>query len=194
MSAARLAAEAAFGDRPQRTAPPNPALVIVRRARLAVDAGTAAASDDTRPATQPQPVDKSPRVFRVDAAPSPKPPDLPALDLVPPALTGQAVAAGARPRRTAAHKRPGPVLHVVHTLPARRPEVEAPATDLAALAAALDRVGLVLADIGRAQSFRVIDDHRSASWQQLSLQADAIRAELGSLRPWFDRPEAYAPT
>jgi hypothetical protein len=181
MSAARLAAEAAFAPAPVHDAPPLllPAQVVVRRARGApLTLAAAAATDSAGPSAASS--TKGPRVFRVEAAASP----IALADDHPrwPATTnghdGVAHMPTSRPRRTAADKRPGPVLHVVHALPAR-PEPAPQAQRLDELTVQLARLEPVLADIRRAQAFRLVDESCAREWQRLSGVADDIRRALG---------------
>jgi hypothetical protein len=210
MSAARLAAEAAFGPAPFATAQPPSLLaqVTVRRARgtpMAPVAAPAAMAEDganvfnsasnsatnsaTNPATNPatdsaadSAITKSPRVFRIEAAPAPD-------TLAPDSLVLQAASNGhdgaahqrlSGPRRAASDKRPGPVLHVVHALPPRH-EPPAQPLRLDALSILLARVDPVLTEIKRAQAFQFVDDSLGGEWQRLARVADGIRLTLNMM-------------
>jgi hypothetical protein len=173
MSAARLAAEAAFAA-PLFSAPPAsaPAQVTVRRAR---GPGLATAVADDVDTSSAGPSDsstaKGPRVFRIDAAPSAV--TLVADDLPTPTAWQGDDAVVSRPtsrlRRTATDKRPGPVLHVVHTLPSRQVTSLQP---LGALTTQLALLEPVLADIQHAQAFQFVDNSQASEWQRLGRVAD----------------------
>ena len=185
MSAARLAAEAAFAGPRSPVSEPVRALVTVRRARLALppQAAAAGAAEPAAPAAKVQ------RVFRIDAPREPPPQGpLPGPSAAEPvaAATPRAAEAAApapppavvrRRRRADPDKRPGPVLHVVVDLP---PPPAAPAAPLQAaqLMEALDALDPLLQDIARAQAWRFDGSAFQAEWQRLSQQLDALRAEL----------------
>jgi hypothetical protein len=198
MSAARMAAEAAFSG-PLFVAEPAllpPAHVTVRKARSAAlvsaDAAVAIRADDA--ALSSTATTKGPRVFRVDAGPAPvglgadMPWPHPAAIAATTAITraktdshdGAVRPAKVQVRRAAADKRPGPVLHLVHKLPTRH---DAPPQPLPVneLVRQLARVEPVLADIRRAQAFRFLDQSLAAEWQRLSRVADGIRQTLAKM-------------
>lgn len=173
MSAARLAAEAAFAG-PRDPAPPaHLAQVIVRRDRLADPAGERPA--DTGAGVAPDAAAKGPRVFLVEGVRNPAPNDGPPADT---AMTG----AVPRSRRIASDRRPGPVLHRVHAtpLPQRPPEGSAAVLDV--LRSRLADLGQLLLAVERAQSFQFVDQRFELEWQRLSRKAHGIRQELQALR------------
>jgi hypothetical protein len=190
MSAARLAAEAAFAAPPLFSTPSptqsTSALVTVRRAR-----GTAlapAADEETDTAGESghasSPV-KGPRVFRVDApvlvataADASRQPSTWQADEAVPISSSPIWPTAPRLRRSSTHKRPGPVLHVVHALPPRQ---ELPLLPLLALTAQLARVEPVLADIRFAQALRLMDNNQASEWQRLGRVADDIRQALQTM-------------
>ncbi len=189
MSAARLAAEAAFAAPLPLSASPERVQVTVRRARLAAPVAEPAAVDDTRPAIEP--TRKAPRVFTLEAAQAPRQPDTPlgvqSLPLPPasPAASirsdAPATGARARIRRIAVDKRPGPVLHVLQSVPRQTRQAETTPPRLATLIDELARVGPVLESIAQAQSFRFIDDRFAMEWQQISQRADDLQMKLNAL-------------
>lgn len=178
MSAARLAAEAAFTAPPFNPAPSIQAQITVRKARLVVGAAptgmpTAAASSCGEQASQ------APRVFRVDASRVASQPQVSAI--LPAVRTSSAVTpigVTKQSARRATDKRPGPVVHVINALPVHRREIEVAQPTQAALIVELARVGPVLEEIKRAQSLVFIDEHCSKEWQRLSGRADELRREL----------------
>lgn len=159
-----------------------------RRATAAPAAEPAATADASRAVDA---AGKGPRVFRVAVAQATRPveappvaeawveawsaPALPA-DGGPPGKTAD------RTRRIATDRRPGPVLHVVHHLPARPPEqtAEAAAPTVHTLVAGLAHVGQASDAIQGMQSFWIIDEQVSAEWRRLSQLADAIGTELAA--------------
>ena len=166
-STAWLAAQQAFSEpRPASAEQPQ---VLVRKGRAPVVHAFAAAPAVAPAAATPMAVshNKPARVFRVVSAPA-----------VPPLAAAAEQAAASEPgiaqvqadvprrRRTAAYKRPGPVLHIVHELPAPVPSPAAqaqqlPQHQLRTLVEMLARVDAVLGDIRRARSFQFDDALRS---------------------------------
>ena len=188
MSAARLAAEAAFAAPPPPSASPEQVQVTVRRTRLTAPVAELAAVDNTHPAVEP--TRKAPRVFTLEAAQAPRQPDallgVQPLPLpLPPAASirsdSPAADAKARSRRIAIDKRPGPVLHVLHSVPPQTRPAELAPPRLATLIDELARVGPVLESIAQAQSFRFMDDRFAKEWQQLSQRADDLLMKLNAL-------------
>ena len=186
MSAARLAAEAAFAAPRLDPSPPLQASVTVRRARPsrgAVETVTAPPSGVAE-----GPLDsRSPRVFRVEASMLRSPTEPEGMDppqlalLAPPADRISPVATPVkRRRRIGVDKRPGPVLHLVHAVPAaqaaRSDAADAPVFDQ--LLAQLARVGELLQEIEQAQSFQFVSERFAPDWLQLSQTADAIREAI----------------
>jgi len=191
MSAARLAAEAAFAGPRLALAPPPPAQVVVRRARLAADAVEPVAKQpgDIGNSPAPDPVGKGPRVFRIQAAQGMTAQDAAATNAHQARVQrssmpadGPAAGVGPRSRRIGSDKRPGPVLHKVHTLPVLQRPDEGSATELDRLRARLAAVGQLLSTIGAAPSFQAVDEHFALEWQRLSLKADDIQRDLLALR------------
>lgn len=186
MSAARLAAEAAFAASPFDPAPPSQAQVTVRKSRLAVGSLAVAMPPATATATNNSPsalTSKGSRVFRVDASGSaPSGPAPVARPAGPTGADGPSIDVSARTRRIAIDKRPGPVLHVIHALPARSREIQAVPPTLETLIAELARVESVLESIHRAQTFTVIDDRYADEWQRLSQRAEEICKGLQAQR------------
>lgn len=181
MSAARLAAEAAFAGPRDPATPANPAQVIVRRDRRADPAaerpaGTGAGnvtSDNANAA--PADAGKGPRVFRVEGVRSPAPHDMPPADT---AVTGVVQ----RSRRIATDRRPGPVMHQVHATPLPQRAAGDSATALDLLRSRLADVGQLLRAVAHAQSLQFVDERFDLEWQQLSRKADGIRQDLQALR------------
>jgi len=174
MSAARLAAEAAFAAPAQPEPPPQaPAQVTLRRSRLAGGLDEAAGGGAVAPTGMP-PEAAGPRVFRVVAAPSAAAPAV-----APRALLDEAVATPATPRkrRVRAEQRPSPVV-VVQVAPA-----PAPAAPLQpeALRAELQRAGALLEVAARAQAFHIDPHAFDRDWQRLSRRADELLKELQAL-------------
>ncbi len=167
ISAARLAAEAAFGAPPFQPTPASQAQITVRRARYGVVAQQPVADA----VAVAELTGKGPRVFRVE----------PAFAVATTAAVATASAAPTRRRRSSPDKQPGQVVHVVHLQPAR-PEAPAPAAPLAdSLVAALARVAPVLESIQRAQSFHFIDDRFDPAWRRLSKQAEELLNEVKAI-------------
>lgn len=175
MSAARLAAEAAFAGPRDSATPANPAQVIVRRDRRADPAAARPIGTGDNTNSAPADAGKGPRVFRVEGVRSPAPHDMPPAD---PAVTGVVQ----RSRRIATDRRPGPVLHQVHAtpLPQRAAGPWASALDL--LRSRLADVGQLLRAVAHAQSLQFVDERFDLEWQQLSRKADGIRQDLQALR------------
>jgi hypothetical protein len=174
MSAARLAAEAAFAGAQVHTLPLAPTQITTRRNRLALLAAPDAADEDSAAADG---TEKRPRVFRVAAAaPVPAPAPVPA--------TAQAIGVGettrhaARPRRLRSDKRSGPILQVLSPLPARPPEPAPSRSDWHLLRLELDRVGQTLQAIQTLVSWRIVDDRLADEWQRMSRQADELLVQL----------------
>lgn len=169
MSAARLAAEAAFAAPAQPEPPPQaPAQVTLRRSRLAGGLDEAAGGGVASPSGMP-PEAAGPRVFRVVAAPSAF-----ALALAPRALLDGSAAPPAVPRkrRVRAEQRPSPVVVVqVATAPAAPLQPEA-------LRAELQRAGALLEVAARAQAFHIDPHAFDRDWQRLSRRADELLKEL----------------
>lgn len=180
-SAARLAAEAAFSQSPSLLSPPpNEPLVIVRRAKaIAALVPCAMPALAAHPGTD---VDrKQPRVFRV----------MPAQDgraewseqSADSVLPDASVTLNRR-QRNAARKKPGPVLRLYQSPVAQQTEAPAAAPASAQLdapdrlAEQLALVDVVLASIGRAQSFRLQDEPADLEWRRLTQRADTLLAQL----------------
>ncbi len=185
MSAARLAAEAAFGPAPLLAEAPQPiqAQVVVRRGRAAALTPAAAAVDEAGVDPSAPFAAKGPRVFRVEAAAMPvamltEP--VPSPVAANSSGSAAALAPKGRLRRATADQRPGPVLHVVHTLPPR-PAASPPLLPVGALAARLALVEPVLAEIRRAQALLFVDHSQAGEWQRLGRVADAIRLALRTM-------------
>lgn len=177
ISAARLAAEAAFEPPRPSVTQNGQAQITVRRVRLLavgqLEATPVVASADTSGPKQP-------RVFRVEAArigkagqfmptPQTKP------DLGP---DGQATSLKSRKRLVAAEQRPGPVVltrSAVASLPPQ-PEVAAPSSE--ALGVRLEQITPILAAIQRAQTVWFIDDRDEVQWRRLSVRADKLLRQL----------------
>ncbi len=180
MSASRLAAEAAFAAPQFSAPPPSQAQVTIRKARVAVFAAQPVVTDEGLSAMEP--ATQGPRVFRVEAPQAGHSTQAMGDALHEPlaASAGDAdavVAVVPRSRRAAADKRPGPVLHVVHALPAR-PLADAAAPSLRGLIAELASVGPTLDAIRCAQSFEIVDRRAEIEYQRLSRLAEDIRSEL----------------
>ena len=206
-SAARLAAEAAFAAPVFNAAPTAQTQITIRRTRAAEPFRRAQTDGDTTPASPM--TRQGPRVFRVQAAQTvqpAQPANLPAsfegrsladmrsgdhadIQTVPPT------------RCMTASRRPGPVVHLVHPVsnrcepdqgnehvPEVEPEIETEINahkaqpQWAALTAELARIGLVLEQIKRAQSFKLIDDefadHITREWGQISCSTEGLRLEI----------------
>lgn len=171
MSTARLAAEAAFAAPPRVAPPSGRPQITVRRARGAAPAPPVA-QDDGPPEVAA--ANKSPRVFRVDAARAAEPgraagDEVPTPVPVPPR------------RRHGTDRRPGPVVRLVQPLPASADD-QPTARQLAAMAATLAGIDPVLRAIERAQSFVFIDGRFADAWQALAERASALRAGLHAPR------------
>jgi hypothetical protein len=174
MSAARLAAEAAFAEAPRPPAPPAVAAqVILRRSRLAGATGEPAANE--RPSEAPASAEKGARVFRVHtpaaAAPLAPPAHVVADAALPPVVP--------RARKARADQRPGPVVVVLQAAPAPvAPPPEPPPARLEDLLAELHRAGDVLAVAERAQAFRVEPEGGTREWHQLAQKIERLKKSL----------------
>jgi hypothetical protein len=186
-SDARRAAEAAFAA-PLPAAPDTTqALITVKRARLAVFAQTApsnaadadAASADAVSAGNPpqaEPPSKQPRVFRVDGGQA-KP------GSTNPASEGALLQPQSQPKRRRsalqhAHKAAGPVLHVVHSLPAMQRQpltvTPTPAPTREAITAQMAELTQLLKSIQQLQSLKFIDEQFDKQWHKLLRQAQSV--------------------
>ena len=186
-SAARLAAEAAFATPVLHAARPTLTQVTVRRTRAVqpirreeVDDGNAPSSEKTR---------QAPRVFRVVASQTGQPSQpeklSPAFDrrLVTdsPSVDRTTKQLAARTRRVITSKHTGPAVHEVQPMSNRiQPEHEAENEhpQWRTLSAELARVGLVLDQIKRAQSFKIIDDNIAVQWRRITRQIHLLRLEI----------------
>lgn len=184
MTAARLAAEAAFAAPVRRTEQIGQTLVVVRRARLAAPANGPVVS-------KPGPSDtdrdhKVPRVFRVGPTPAahavgaapdpaPTPHSLPEIDVT--------TASSPRPRRRrrSGDKLPGPVLHVVRD---ETPLIADQPGDprLKELMAELINVGHSKVVPPPLQPFCVPDQRILAAWENLAQRVEALREEVRARR------------
>lgn len=183
MSAARLAAEAAFAPPQARSAPSNEPLVIVKRARVLAQAGPSLVAQTAGPARQAEAIedrDKPPRVFRVHKPSDPTE--------CPPADPGQPAR---RRRRKPPEQRPGAVVLRVVQTPADAPSTRAADPQGAdrpdrwpryATIEALAAVGPVLDAIARAQAFQFIDERYALEWERLSRKAERLREDLQSMQ------------
>lgn len=182
ISAARLAAEAAFTAPPSNPAPAVQTQVTVRKVRLAASASPtgmpAAGAQDSGEQAR-----KAPRVFRLDA--SQAAPNLQmSADQAAVQTSSAAVSIGMtrRSARKATDKRPGPVVHVIHALPVQRREIQKVAQPtLEALIMKLACVEPVLQQIQHAQALVFIDERFSKEWQRCSRRADELHRELKAL-------------
>jgi hypothetical protein len=147
---------------------------------------TPAPEDQVGKATEP--LAKEPRVFRVDAAPTP-----PTVELLAssPATTEaaphNAILAAHTPDqavlpRIASDKRPGPVTHVFQALPGLLRELQAaaetPQLRLGVLMAQLQGVSPDLEMIAQAQAFSLVDESVAREWLRLSRQLDELHAKI----------------
>jgi hypothetical protein len=179
MSAARLAAEAAFAAPAQPAPPPvAPAQVTLRRSRLG--AGPDEAAGAPRQASGAAPAaEAGPRVFRVVAA-------LPVLPAAPvplsPGLEAEsAPVAVPRTRRVRAERRPSAVVVVKAAEPPARQAAatsELPPLQPEALRAELQRAGALLEMAAQAQSFRIDSTAFDSDWERLSRRAEQLLKEL----------------
>lgn len=167
-STAWAAAQQAFSHREQ--GPADKPVVIVRKGRVMVAA--AAAPDGAQTvAPRPVPADKPARVFRVAAAWAVSDP-AGGFEDVEPALQADPRAAADTPRsthntrkrRVVLEKRPGPVLSIVHALPALEAQAPVPdqvpmlpLDDVGAVIEMFASVDAILDDIKRARAFRFVD-------------------------------------
>jgi hypothetical protein len=182
ISAARLAAEAAFSS-PQFSSIQNQqAQITVRRARILTHAEAPVA--EGRSGTEAA-VRKDPRVFRIATTPT-----LQALPAEPapdsergPVANVLTIQRRPRKRNFEANKRPGPVVVLVQQQPALQPKPQPPeqaveAMDSQTLTTSLDRFTPIMAAIQKAQSFRFMDDGTAPQWQRLSQRADELLTQL----------------
>jgi hypothetical protein len=182
MSAARLAAEAAFAAPALRPPQPVEVQITLRRARgaevppfepeLQPKSRASQTSADTPSAA------KAPRVFRVETAQTPRSQETaPAGNGLPheDALRDRSLKpqTTSQKRRKAKHMQPGPVLHVVHTL-AVPGEAEQARPRLDLMAAELVRIGKVLDEAKRAESLRFVPSGFSLEWERLWCRAENI--------------------
>lgn len=184
MSAARLAAEAAFGAPLQVRPPVLQAQVTVRKARPldpSDEPGTAESSPaSTEGATEPS--TKAPRIFRVDAVRLADPADTPAAEAArsspaPADNDPPAASVAPRRRRVSPDKRPGPVLHVVQAVPVRK-EPQADPLELAGGRAASSRGTPGPATMTNPPAPVFINQRFAAEWQSLSRRVDDLHRQL----------------
>jgi hypothetical protein len=131
---------------------------------------------------------KAPRVFRVDAAPTP-----PSVDLLAAspgtteAAPHSAILAAQTPdqavlHRIASDRRPGPVTHFFQTLPElprnQQVEAETPRPRLGVLMAELQGLSPDLEMIAQAQAFSLVDESVAREWLRLSRQLDELHAKI----------------
>ena len=181
-----MAAEAAFAVPQVIASSAQPAQVSVRRTRSASLAVTPAPEGQVELGTEQ--LTKEPRVFRVDAVPTP-----PSLELLAasPEMTEaaphSAILAAQTPDQAVSHriasdKRPGPVRHVIHALPEllgdQRGDAEARQPQLRMLMAELQAASPDLAIIAQAQAFSLVDERMAREWQRLSRQLDELHAKV----------------
>lgn len=183
MSAARLAAEAAFAA-PNSAQPTAAAAasVVLRRSRLVAGQGPAAQHEAAahEAAATHAAAGKNARVFRVQATPTnPFSPEAAAgaADAEPSAPTPKPPT---RARRVGSDKRPGPVLMLVQAPVAVAAVVELPTPPLEDLLTQLNLAGQLLQAAERAQSFRLDTDSCAKEWQQLSHKIDSLREDIRS--------------
>jgi hypothetical protein len=172
MSAARLAAEAAFSAPPSpATATDAPAQVTLRKSRWVLGTDELAAGntngDAAGNAAGAASAGKSARVFRVNAEP------VAVVNRV-----HETASAVPRTRRLDADKRPGPVVHLVQALPAREAVALMPAPSPQAMRAELHQVGLLLQAAERASALRFDVDSPAQEWQRLSQKIDSLQRDL----------------
>jgi hypothetical protein len=182
VSAARLAAEAAFAS-PQFNSVQNyQAQITVRRARVVAQAE---APETQAIGETPADVRKGPRIFRVLATPTDH---AVAAESAPErerlrAVTPEPVLSKRRRRNVESNKQPGPVVVVLHQQPSPKPSKPvAVAPKTKAGATGLDAVDPIWAEIQKAQSFRFMDDGTGAQWQRLSQRADDLLKQLRGQR------------
>lgn len=183
MSAARQAAEAAFAAPVQRAPQISEALVTVRKSRHAVAMEGHAAAEVALAETESG--QRTPRVFRVGPPPATdtgdaKPVSEPMLQGTPRSNVETASRSPPRPRRRNGEKRPGPVLHVVHSqMEPSAARVVEPRLD--ELMAELTAVGPVLHTTHTAGSLLLVEKRFAADWQRLAQRVDALRKELRAM-------------
>jgi hypothetical protein len=183
-SAARLAAEAAFGNPPAPQAPPRAVQIVVRRSRTPSQVVQSAASADLDPPVEA--AVKRGRVFLVGGAHAPPsgeatsplaPP--PKADPKPKGDVASNASRPSRPRRSAVDKaRPGPLLQVSQAPRVQPPEAAPKPLGSDLLMAALAPVTPVLEFVARAQAFVVSDANIEIEWLRVSLRVAACQAEL----------------
>lgn len=186
MSAARLAAEAAFATFPSsepRGTPASTAQVTVRRARLAAAAPVLATAAGHRSDEQPA-GEKSPRVFIIPAAPAAATTaGLPMQQGLATTETSRSSGTQQRKRRVAAEKRPGQVVVLMSATPRTVSTPLAPAPGWASLNAAMVGLTPLLEAISHAQSLQFIDQSRAHEWQRLAQRAEELMRQLRPARP-----------
>jgi hypothetical protein len=132
---------------------------------------------------------KSSRVFRVKAAPTPQSiaAAFPAsATTIESSMQNDILAAQTPDQRNsgriASDKRPGPVMHVIHAMPAlqpeRQPDAEPPQPRLGVLIAELQGVTPNLEMIARAQTFSLVDQRLTREWLRISRQIDELHAKI----------------
>lgn len=164
MSAARLAAEAAFGAPLQALQPVLQAQVTVRKARQLDPADEPAALAPAPAEGATEASAKAPRIFRVDAVrlSDPEDPRLVEASDASQVPGSHDMPAVPRRRHRSPDKRPGPVLHVVQA-------AAAPAQTLEPMAPAEG-------------SFTIVDPRFAAEWQRLSRLVDGLQRDLRARR------------
>ena len=171
MSAARLAAEAAFAA-PTLQPTSAPVTQITVRKRRTASLEPAPAQAQALAAVDPhaeEALSAGPRTFRVEVV---KEQGTEEAQGPAEADAADADARGWRSRR-AHQQRPGPVTHTVLELPARPVE-----PSVQQLKAELAEVGPVLEGIQRAQDTVFIDRVADTAWQELSSRVDALSLEV----------------
>jgi hypothetical protein len=199
MSAARLAAEAAFAAPEFRAEQPPLVPITTRQMRWTDAPGLAPVPEpenEQTPAPKAQPLAvesdpnappqaRAPRVFRIETAPKlPSNDALAAAAATPPADPwpgrGPTAHPGPRSRRKASHRQPGPVLHVVHP-PAVPSEPEAPRPRLDLLRAELANIGTVLDEAQRASSLQFVATNVSGEWERIWRKGEGIYLDIKKL-------------
>lgn len=182
-STAWLAAQQAFSER--QRAPADQPVVIVRKGRVV--ALSAAQAAEPQAATL-APAGKPARVFRIVSASAASNPAMQA-EPSEPAWQGAAARGGDMPRkkRVAIDRRPGPVLRIVHQLPAMDagPGIPDEASTMpkyrvSELFEMLAGVDAILDDIRFARSLQFVDAGFESTWAQLSGVAQAIQAQIST--------------
>ncbi len=176
-SEARRAAEAAFAAPaaalPTATAGNLQARITVKRARLAILAKSvvaeAASADAHVTQSLASPQTKAPRVFRVDGGPAKPSADAAGFDAPPPTPTKRA-----RRRATPAHQAAGPVLHVVHSLPAAQSLAPVATPTLADIRAQMAQLTQLIEAIQQARALTFVDEQFDKQWRKLLLQAQSV--------------------